>query len=159
MNGTDTEPGSGWSHSGVGFVDTNVFVYAYDKSASDKHLRASSLIVDLSSRGELVLSAQVLNELTAVLLRPRGEPRTVEDVLQIVEETAALGDVVPLTGEMTRAALGAIERCSMSFWDALLWAACKAHGISCLYTEDFQHGQNVEGVLFVNPFLDLPPED
>ncbi len=154
MNGSVAEARSGPNRSGIAFVDTNIFVYAYDKRAGDKHLRAISLIADLSGRGELVLSAQVLNELTAVLLRPRGEPRTIEDILQIVEETAAFGDVVPLTGEMTRAALGAVERHTMSFWDALLWAACKAHGIGCLYTEDFQHDRDVEGVLFVNPFLE-----
>lgn len=157
MNGPDAAPRSGPDRSGRAFVDTNIFVYAYDKRAGNKHLQARSLIVELSGRRKLILSAQVLNELTAVLLRPRGETRTVADVLQIVEETAALGDVVSLTGEMTRAALGAVQQHGMSFWDALLWAACKAHGIGSLYTEDFQHNRDVEGVLFINPFLGGSP--
>ncbi len=46
-----------------------------------------------------------------------------------------------------------MPRHGLSFWDALIWAAAAESGIPVIYTEDFQDGRNVEGVLFVNPFL------
>jgi predicted nucleic acid-binding protein len=44
----------------------------------------------------------------------------------------------------------------LSFWDALIWAAAKENGIPVVYTEDFQHGRDIEGVRIINPFLITP---
>lgn len=62
MTETGAETQDDTERAGAALVDTNVFVYAYDKLAGAKHLRANALIVDLSTSGKLVLSAQVLNE-------------------------------------------------------------------------------------------------
>ena len=45
------------------FVDTNILVYAHDRSAGLKHKRARQLIEDLWDSGLGVLSTQVLQEL------------------------------------------------------------------------------------------------
>lgn len=63
-----------------------------------------------------------------------------------------LGKVIPLTSSMTLRALDAIPRHGFSFWDALVWAAAREQGAGVLFTEDFQHGRDVEGVRIVNPF-------
>jgi len=65
---------------------------------------------------------------------------------------AAAVPVLPLTAPITLRALAAIPRHGFSFWDALIWAAAKENGIPLVYTEDFQHGRDVEGVRIVNPF-------
>ncbi len=39
-------------------------------------------------------------------------------------------------------------------WETLIWAAAKENGIPLIYTEDFQHGRDVEGVRIVNPFAE-----
>ncbi len=44
------------------FVDTNIFVYAHDISAGEKHELAKGLIVDLWHTGHGCLSTQVLQE-------------------------------------------------------------------------------------------------
>ena len=46
------------------FVDTNILIYAHDRSAGTKHDRARQLIERLWASGEGVLSTQVLYELT-----------------------------------------------------------------------------------------------
>ena len=43
-------------------VDTNIFIYAADPAAGDKHHHAFGLIEQLTRRGDLVVSVQVLNE-------------------------------------------------------------------------------------------------
>ena len=45
------------------FVDTNILVYAHDRSAGIKHQRAQALVEQLWHSGEGVLSTQVLQEL------------------------------------------------------------------------------------------------
>jgi predicted nucleic acid-binding protein len=48
------------------------------------------------------------------------------------------------------------DRYQISFWDALIVAAAKAASCRYLLTEDFQSGQDLEGLLVVNPFRNDP---
>ena len=48
----------------------------------------------------------------------------------------------------------AIPRHCLSLWDALIWAAARENGVRLIYSEDFQHGREIEGVRIVNPFID-----
>ncbi len=41
----------------------------------------------------------------------------------------------------------------ISFWDGLIVAAAKEAGAAELLTEDLNHGQLVEGIRIVNPFV------
>ncbi len=144
----------GDAEKGLAFVDTNVFVYAYDRQADERQLAARMLIQRLVDEDRMLLSAQVLNELAAVLLRRRGGSAVaIDQTAEIVEEVAALGRVVDVTEKMSIAALGAVRRHGLSFWDALIWAAAKEHGAASIFTEDFQHGRTLAGVAFRNPFL------
>ena len=51
------------------FVDTNILVYAHDRTAGVKHERARLLIEKLWNSGAGVLSTQVLQELCVNLRR------------------------------------------------------------------------------------------
>ena len=54
--------------------------------------------------------------------------------------------------------LAAIERSrsmSFSFWNALVVEAALRAGAGRLLTEDLQHGQEIEGLLVENPFLEV----
>ncbi|QDV35286.1 PIN domain-containing protein [Tautonia plasticadhaerens] len=135
-------------------VDTNVVVYAYDPGDLEKHQTAMDLLRRLSDAGLLIFSAQIFNEFSNVLLNRRRErPATPAEVAATLRRLAAPGEVVPLTAGMTLLALDAIPRHGFSFWDALVWAAARENGATVLYTEDFQHGREVEGVRIVNPFV------
>ena len=133
-------------------IDSNIFVYAFDPADPAKHEKAIRLIEDVTREDDLVLSVQVLNELAWTLLR-KGVGITPEDVHEIVEEVSQSARMVPLTPDLTLKALTAGLGHGLSFWDGLIWAAAHLHRVSILYTEDFQHGRNIEGVRFVNPFL------
>jgi predicted nucleic acid-binding protein len=62
-------------------------------------------------------------------------------------------EVVPLNVAVTLRALDGMPRHGFSFWDALIWAAARENGVSLIYTEDFQHGRDIEGVGVINPFV------
>ena len=139
-------------------VDTNVVVYAYDLDDPRKHDLARELLKRLSDEGRLVFSTQVFNEFGSVMMGPkRKKPLPPDEVAIILRELEATGEVVPPTTSLTLRALDAMPRHGLSFWDALIWAAAAENAIGMIYTEDFQDGRNVEGVLFVNPFRLDPP--
>lgn len=137
------------------FVDTNVLVYSADPDAGTKHDRALELLERLRESGSLVVSVQVLNEFYSVATRPMKPPAFGHaEASRVVNLIASAATVVPLTAALTFRALDALPIYGFSFWDALIWAAAKEHGVTVLYSEDFQHNRTVEGVRFVNPFLE-----
>ncbi|HEX4959846.1 MAG TPA: PIN domain-containing protein [Thermoanaerobaculia bacterium] len=140
--------------SGV-LIDSNIFVYAFDPADPVKHEKAILLTEKVIRTGTLVLSAQVLNEVAWTLLR-RGANLGLgpEQVAEIVDDVIRNARIVPLTPDLTQKALTTALGHGLSFWDGLIWAAAHRHGLSTIYTEDFQHGREVEGVRFVNPFVD-----
>jgi predicted nucleic acid-binding protein len=60
---------------------------------------------------------------------------------------------LPVTITATLIALEAVPKYGLSFWNALIWATAKEGGAVIVYTEDFQHEREIEGVKFINPFL------
>jgi predicted nucleic acid-binding protein len=134
-------------------IDTNIFIYAYDPADAAKHETAVQLLDEVTRKEDLILSAQVLNEVAWTLLR-RGRHLGLgpAEVRQIVEEIAQNAIVVPVAPEFTFAALTVAMAHGLSFWDGLIWAAAHHHQVSVVYTEDFQNERVVEGVRFVSPF-------
>ena len=130
-------------------VDTNILIYAQDRSEPVKRAAAIELIDRLTSAAEFVVSVQCLNEFSSVGLR-RGW--SVVEVRAAVQTWAALADVLPITKTATTQALAVVERHGLAFWDALIWATAREDGTSVIVSEDFQHGRELEGVRFVNPF-------
>jgi predicted nucleic acid-binding protein len=129
--------------------DTNVLVYAFDVSDTARRRRAEE-VLDAARKSDCVLTLQTLAEFFAVatrkLLMPVVEAKACIQAWQNVFPT-----VLPKTNTLS-IAISAVEQHGMSFWDAMLWAVAKQAGVSCIYTEDFQAGREIEGVRFENPF-------
>lgn len=134
-------------------VDTNILIYSRDLAEPAKRTRAIEVIDQLGAGGELVLSVQCLNEFSVAALR-RGT--SIGEVRAAVERWCDLAEVLPLHPTATTAALGAVERHRLSFWDALIWATARDAKVGAIVSEDFQHGREIEGVTFVDPFRELP---
>jgi len=130
-------------------VDTNILIYSRDLDEADKRTRAIEVIDGLAARGELVLSAQCLNEFSAASLR---RSVALPEVETAVARWRDLGEVLALEGPATTVALSAVGRHHLSFWDALIWATARGAGVPVIISEDFQHGRELEGVRFVDPF-------
>jgi predicted nucleic acid-binding protein len=144
---------TGSSATARSMLDTNVLVYAYDIDAGVRHERAVQLIEELERSIQVVVSTQVLNEFYWAITRPqRTTPLSHEQATAIVREIAAAWEVVPLNAAVTLRALDGMPRHGFSFWDALIWAAARENGVSLIYTEDFQHGRDIEGVGVIDPF-------
>ena len=135
-------------------VDTNVLVYAYDRSQPVKQRRAFEVFdcFAMSARG--ALSAQILSEFFVVVTRKISDPLPVRDAVRSVENYLRAWPVLAITPPLIYEALRGTEQNRMPYWDALIWATAKLNQIPAILTEDFQDGRVLEGVRFVNPFTD-----
>jgi len=135
------------------FVDTNILVYAHDRSAGIKHLRAKRLLEQLWESGQGVLSTQVLQELCFNLRRKAGNPLPVDEVRILIREYSTW-EIVTNTPESVLMALDVEMRYRVSFWDALILQAAAFSGASILYSEDMAAGQHYGSIQVVNPLAD-----
>jgi predicted nucleic acid-binding protein len=138
------------------FVDTNILLYAHDRSAGLKHERARQLIERLWISGEGVLSTQVLQELCLNLRRNIARPLPVEEVRQLIHDYLSW-EIVANSPASVLQALEIEIRHKTSFWDALILHAAESSGASVLYSEDLAHGQKYGPIHVVNPLIDPRP--
>jgi predicted nucleic acid-binding protein len=135
------------------FLDTNILVYAHDRSAGYKHERARGLVEQLWATSEGVLSTQVLQELCINLRRKMANPFSLEEVREIIQDYLRW-QIVVNTPESVVQALEMETRHKISFWDALILQAADSAGATVLYSEDFAAGQSYGGVQVVNPLVE-----
>jgi predicted nucleic acid-binding protein len=131
------------------FVDSNVLLYADDRSAGPKRDRARELIEEVMSSGTGVLSLQVLQEYFSVATKKLGIPAA--GARQRIELLSLL-DVVILSVEDVLAAIDLHRLHQFSIWDALVIRAALNAGCRVLYSEDLQDGRRIDGLEIVNPF-------
>ena len=131
------------------FVDTNVLVYADDRSAGAKRDRARELISSAFRNGGAKLSTQVQAEFFAVATRKLGLPSVT--ARRRVEIYAGLEVFRPAVDDLL-AAIDFHRLHELSIWDALIVRSALASGCKVLYTEDLQHDRTFDGLRIIDPF-------
>jgi predicted nucleic acid-binding protein len=133
------------------FLDTNVLVYAHDRSETRKQPIAQALLEVLWRTRRGVLSSQVLQELYVVTTRKFDPPMRRGAAREIV---ALYGEwpIVQVDVALILAASKLQERHTFSFWDALVVEAARRCGAARLLTEDLQAGRRIGGISIENPF-------
>lgn len=127
------------------FVDTNVVIYAFDRS-DFKSVIAKNLIVS-----QPFISTQVLSETTNVCLRKLKLSKEIS--FENTKYLMGICNVVLLTKTTYLIAFDVSINYGFSFWDSLIIASALENGCDVLYTEDMQHNQLIENKLRVlNPF-------
>ena len=136
----------------LSFVDTNILVYAFDKSHSIKQRIAERLMTDLMEADRLRLSTQVLQELFVTLTRKVSQRCSSQEALAVLEDLTNW-PVMVIDFAAIRAAITLADQANLSFWDSLVVVAAMQSGAKVLYTEDLNNGQEILGVRITNPFL------
>jgi predicted nucleic acid-binding protein len=136
--------------NGKCFLDTNILVYAHDRSSGDKHQRAAALVEQIWHAGNGVLSTQVLQEFCFSVRRKLIRPLSLDDTSRVVRQYLAW-EIVVNTPTSVLDAMETEARHKISFWDALILNAAEASGATVLYSEDFSAGQLYGSVRVENP--------
>ena len=134
------------------FVDTNILLYAHDRSAGLKHERARQLVEHLWKSGQGVLSTQVLQEICINLRRKIARPLPVEEIRQVIQDYLSW-EIIVNTPASVLQALEIEARYQTSFWDALILQAAESSGATVLYSEDLAAGQKYGSIQVINPLL------
>jgi predicted nucleic acid-binding protein len=135
------------------FVDTNILVYAHDRSTGRKHNRAKALVEEIWHAGNGVISTQVLQELCVSLRKKAQQPLPTDELRRLVQDYLSW-EVVVNTADSTLQALDLELRFRISFWDALIVHAADTAGAAVLYSEDLSPGQNLGALRVVNPMVE-----
>ena len=139
------------------FVDTNVLVYARDRTDESKHRRALEWLAALWEARAGRLSWQVLQEYYVTVTRKLEPARETLDAREGVTSLATWGPLHPDL-QMVDLAWAIEDRYGLSWWDALIVAAAQAGECAYLLTEDLQDGQALGAVTVVNPFSHEPSD-
>jgi predicted nucleic acid-binding protein len=132
------------------FLDTNIFVYAYEAGAPEKKRIAQNL-VGRALAGEMITSSQVLAEFSSVLLHKISPRADAQAVLEILRDLSPIKLVSP-DGDVVRRAVEAHATYGIHFYDGLIVAAAERAGCGRIWSEDLSPGQEYFGVKVSNPF-------
>jgi predicted nucleic acid-binding protein len=132
------------------FFDTNILIYADDKSAPAKQRRSIELVAAHRRAGTGVLSMQVLQEYFVTVTRKLGvEVNVARRKVELLSEfDVASPDVADIL-----AAIDSHRLHGFSFWDSLILRSAKQAGCKILLTEDLQDKREIDGIRIVNPFV------
>jgi predicted nucleic acid-binding protein len=132
-------------------------VFVYDVSTADaaKQARAREWIGDLWARRRGRTSFQVLAEFYSTVTQKLTPPVAPPWARQTIDELVAWRPV-SIDETVLGSAFDVQDRYAVSFWDSLIVAAARAARCSVLLTEDLQDGQDLDGLIVVNPFRHRP---
>ena len=136
------------------FLDTNIFVYPFDASAPGKSKKAAQLIRRAVDTGEGIVSYQVVQEFFNVALRRFAQPMSVAEAEQyLMSVFRPLLSVYP-SPALYFEALRITGKHRLGWYDSLIVAAAREANCDTLYSEDLQHGRELDGLQIVNPFAE-----
>ena len=130
-------------------VDTNVLIYAHDPREAEKQAAAVSLIQSID---EPVLLWQVACEYLAASRKLEPVGYTFEEAWQDVQQLRSVWVTVLPTWETLERAQNLLNTYSLSFWDAMILAACLESDVQTLYSEDFGAYPQMDGLKTIDPF-------
>lgn len=134
------------------FLDTNVFVYAFDPSAPAKAKKAAHLVRRAADTGQGIVSYQVVQEFFNVAFRHFAQPMSVAEAEQYLITVFRPLLAVHSSPSLYVEALRIFRKHRLSWYDSLIVAAALEGQCETLYSEDLQHGREIEGMKIENPF-------
>ena len=134
------------------FIDSNILIYANDRSESDKQLAAQQLLDGVVASRAGVISTQVLGEFFNGVTRKIAAPLTLNEASELVALFIQSFRVVDLTPLVVLDAVRGVRDHQLSYWDALIWASARLNQVPVIFSEDFSSNVIFEGVRLVNPF-------
>ena len=131
-------------------LDTNVLVYAVDRSDAKKNAKAVSIVqAALRGRRDYAVSSQSLSEFANVAFRKLALPA--DSILEFLRVFKGLATILP-DNEVIARGVEIKALYGLQFYDATLVAAAERAGAREIWSEDLNPGQRYGGILAVNPF-------
>lgn len=131
----------------IGFIDTNLWLYAFTDDDARKKDISQALIQSLRP----VVSSQVINEICVNLIKRAKFPEA--QIGELIDTFYRKYEVVEVQKELLLSASRLRQDYALSYWDSLIVAAALSSGAPTLYSEDMQHELLIADKLrIINPF-------
>jgi predicted nucleic acid-binding protein len=141
--------------NGHKLLDTNVLVYAFDKSETQKHEKAKKIIeACLAQKERFYISTQNISEFYHVITRYVEKPVSKPEARRLCEKFIFFSGFVKIS-PTTHALLEAMEinaETGVGYWDALIAATMIENGITSIITENGKDFRKILGLVVSNPF-------
>ena len=136
-------------------LDTNVWVYSHD--TRDPIRRQIALDLVNAVKDDVALPWQVGCEFIAASRKLLTIGFTAQDAWDALRRMRGMARsiILPIPDSWDRAE-ALMPRFGLSFWDALLAAACIGGGVTTLYSEDFGTLTAIDSLSIVHPFPPAP---
>ncbi len=134
------------------FIDSNIFVYLFDETDLGKQQAAQTLIYAALRNGSAQISFQVVQETLNVITRKLPVPVTCEHAQQFLDQMLLPLWKINANSALYKRGLEIQQRYQFSFYDSLITAAALEARCDTLFSEDMQHGQQIERLTIKNPF-------
>jgi len=136
---------------GKDFLDTNIFVYSFDKKEPGKQARSRDLIREALNQGGCV-SWQVVQEFANVAFKGFQVPFESDMLREYLDSV-----LLPLCAlfpdkDFYKEAVGVQWETRFSWYDSLIVTAAVKLGCTTLFSEDLQHGRIFRGLTIIDPF-------
>lgn len=135
-------------------IDTNILVYAFDLAEREKRTHAQVVLRELQNNSLGCISVQCLSEFFNAVTRGAKPKLPMEKALEYVQGYLLSFPTFLLTPSIVMIAARGVKDHSLSFYDAQIWSCALTNNIPLVFSEDFQDGQVIEGIRFVNPFAE-----
>ena len=132
------------------FLDTNILLYSISRDPAEAAKR--DIAIALLDADDIAISVQVLQEFYVQATRVTRSDALSHEIAAGLIRTWLRFKIQETTLPVALGALDIKATHRLSYWDAAIVAAARALGCRELLSEDMSHGQEVEGVLIVNPF-------
>ncbi len=126
------------------FIDTNIFLYSIldektkDKDNEQKVKAAKALIESINADSELVVSAQILNEIYVNLLKHKVAEKDIINSINAI--VVSSNQLVAIDFKLLQVGWELKQKYKLSYWDSLVAAAASLSDCKILYSEDMQDG-------------------
>lgn len=131
-------------------LDTNLLVYVFDPRDPGRQSQAREILSGLENSSLGCLSVQCLAEFLRVTTIKIGLPA--KEIYPLIERWAGAFPAFSITPQIVLEAARGVRDYGLSYFDAQIWAAARLNQVGIVFSEDFQDGQILEGVRFINPF-------
>jgi predicted nucleic acid-binding protein len=136
------------------FIDTNILVYANDRTEKAKQTAAITLVIDGIRSGNAIISAQVLSEFWVTVTQKIQVPLDRESAEKQIKSFKAMR-IISIEYHTIRAAIHIQKQYQLSYWDALIISAANMAGCEYIYSEDLNSEQRYGNVIVRNPFISM----
>ena len=132
------------------FIDSNIWCYLFLQDENKKYKIAENFFSANQDEVIFVISYQVINEVTNILIQKKFNPVIIKENIQYMYKICTIQnfsyDIIMLAFDLRK-------KHSFSFWDSVIVASAISSNCNILVSEDMHSGLMIDNLIIRNIFM------